>query len=314
MQDFFTVTAVHAAGFEGEILSVHLRQGQRLGLVVEGHHRYNGIGPGTAPGKAEGTLGPRHLQHHIGTAVVTVLPDKGLAFLRLTGQHLGIVLPDKGQPGRILLADDDALWLLQQGAQQGADARGACADDKHRILPVDFRNPGRPEAGGQNVAYEQGLFIGNPLRDFIQALVGIGHTDKLRLSAVDSAAQGPPSIGVGAVIHPTILAEIALAAKGLHIHRHPVPEAQLLHLGAHGLHHAHHLMAHGDAGHRPGHGAMLDVQVTGTDGAQSHPHNGIPGILQHRLRLVQKGKMVMFDISQCLHSVPPLVFFFSGHC
>ena len=50
------VAAIDTAGFEGQIFAVHLRQGQGLGLVVESHHRDDGIGPGAFPGQAEGVL------------------------------------------------------------------------------------------------------------------------------------------------------------------------------------------------------------------------------------------------------------------
>jgi hypothetical protein len=41
---------------------------------------------------------------------------------------------------------------------------------------------------------------------------------------------------------------------------------------------------------------MLDVQIAGADGAQSHPHNRIPGIQNDRLGLVQKGEFSVFDV------------------
>ena len=40
-KNFGAVAAVHAAGFESQILAVHIRQGQGLCFVVEGHHRDN---------------------------------------------------------------------------------------------------------------------------------------------------------------------------------------------------------------------------------------------------------------------------------
>ena len=56
-KDFGAVAAVDAAGFEGQVFAVHLRQGQGLGFVVEGHHGDDGIGPGAFPGQPEGVLG-----------------------------------------------------------------------------------------------------------------------------------------------------------------------------------------------------------------------------------------------------------------
>ena len=111
---------------------------------------------------------------------------KVLAFLRRAGQHLRIVRPDKGEPCRVLLADDDALGFFQRRAQQRADARWACADDEDGVLLRNLRNARRPEAGCQNVADKQRLFIRNLVRNFVQFLIGVGDADKFCLSVVFS--------------------------------------------------------------------------------------------------------------------------------
>ena len=289
-QDLGTVAAVHPARFEDQVLSVHLRQGQHLRLVVQRHHRHNGIGPGATPRQLKGILRPGHLQHHIGAAVVAVLPHKCLTFLRPAQQHIGVMLPHKGTPRRVLLAQDHPLRGLQQDAQQGADARRPRPDDQHGILRGDLRNACRPKAGGQNIPHKQRLLITNTVGDLIQSPVGIGHPHILRLAPVDAAAQRPAAVGVGAVIHPAVPAEVALPAKGLHIHRYPVARAHRLHRRSDSLHDAHHLMPHGNAGDGPRHRTVLDMQVAGADRPQRHLHNGVTGVLQRRLRLLQKGE------------------------
>ena len=125
VQNLLAVTAVHAAGFEGEILPVHLRQGQELGPIVKRHHRHHRIGAGALPGQAEGLLRPGYLQHPVRAAVVAVGLCEGQHLLRPHRQHLGIVLPDKPETRRVLFADDDLLRRFQQHAQQSADACGA---------------------------------------------------------------------------------------------------------------------------------------------------------------------------------------------
>ena len=55
-------------------------------------------------------------------------------------------------------------------------------------------------------------------------------------------------------------------------------------------------LSHGNTGNSPVHTAMLDVQITGADRAQCHPDDGIPGIQNLRLRLVQKGEFSVFDV------------------
>lgn len=177
------------------------------------------------------------------------------------------------------------VWAFQHDAEKGADARGACADDEDGVILGDFGDSGGPEAGGQHIAHEKRLLIGDRVGDLVQALIRIGYPYELSLSTVDTASQRPAAVGVGAVIHEAVLAEETLAAEGLHIHRHPVAGLHCGHSAAHRFHHTHHLMAHGDTGNRPGHRAMLDVQVAGADAAQSHPHNCIPGILNFRLGL-----------------------------
>ena len=93
----------------------------------------------------------------------------------------------------------------------------------------------------------------------------MGHAHKLRLPAVDAAAERPAAVGIGAVVHPAVAAEVTLAAKGLHVHRHPVAGTDGLYLRADSLHDTDHLMADGDARHGARHGAVLDVQVAGAD-------------------------------------------------
>lgn len=308
-QNLRAVAAVYAAGFDGQVLAVHLRQWQSLGLVVEGHHGDDGVGPGAVPGQTESVLGPGHFQHHVRAAVIGVGDGEGLAVLGLADQHFGVVFPDEGDAGRVFFADDDAAWAFQHDAEQGADSCGTRADDEDGVLRLDLADPGGPEAGGQHVAHEEGLLVGDGIGDAVHALVRVGYPDVLCLPAVDAAAQGPAAAPVGAVVDVAVLAEEALAAEGLHIHRHPVPGPDSGDGVAHGFHHAHHLVTHGDARHRPGHRAVLDVQIAGADGAESYPDNGVPGVQKDGLRLVDEGEFSVFSISQGFHGgVPPEMF------
>ena len=120
-------------------------------------------------------------------------------------------------------------------------------------------------------------------RNFVQSLVRIGHPDELCLSAVNTATQSPAAVGIGAVVHKAMPAEETLATEGFHIYRHPVAGLHGGHGGADFLHHTHHLMAYSDTGHRPGHRAMLDVQIAGADAARSHPVQLNPEDPDHRL-------------------------------
>ena len=52
--NFCTVTAIYTPGLKGQMLAVHLRQGQNLWLVIQCHNCKHCIGAGTLPRHAEG--------------------------------------------------------------------------------------------------------------------------------------------------------------------------------------------------------------------------------------------------------------------
>ena len=79
-----------------------------------------------------------------------------------------------------------------------------------------------------------------------------------------------------------MLAEKALAAERLHIDCHTVSRMECGDCAAHLLYHANHLMADSDTRHRPGNGAMLNMQIAGANTAERHPYNGIAVLLQYR--------------------------------
>ena len=306
------VAAVHPAGFEGEVFAVHIGQRQHLGPVVKGHHRDSGVGPGTLPGHPEAVVAPRHLQHHVGASVVAVLPDIVGQSLRWGGEYLRVVGADKVQPLLVQIADNDPPGVLELDALEGAQAGGACAQNQHRVPGLNFRDLGGPIAGGQHIPHQQRLEIGDPVGYLVQSLVGMGYPDIFRLAPVDATAQGPAPVRVGAVIDPAVLAEEAVAAEGFHIHRHPVTGPDRGDGPAHLVHDAHHLMAHGDPGHRPGHRAVLDVQVTGADAAQRHFDDGVPIVQQYGLGLFHQFKQSLSDIGIGEHIPNPFPALFPG--
>jgi hypothetical protein len=46
---------------------------------------------------------------------------------------------------------------------------------------------------------------------------------------------------------------------------------------------------------------MLDMQIAGADGTQSHPHDCILGIEDDRLGLVNEGEFSVVDVCQSFH-------------
>lgn len=144
------------------------------------------LGREQPPCQLEGVFRSCDLQHHVRAAMIAVRPDKGFAVLRLTNQHVRIVRLNKGAARRILFADDDPLRCFEHHAEQGADAGQSRADDEDGVLLRNLRNARRPEAGCQNVADKQRLFIRNLVRNFVQFLIGVGDADKFCLSVMFS--------------------------------------------------------------------------------------------------------------------------------
>ena len=72
VQDLPAAAAVHTPGLEGQVLAVHIGQGENLRPVVQGHHRYHGVGPGALPGGGEGIPPSGRLEDHIRAAMGAV--------------------------------------------------------------------------------------------------------------------------------------------------------------------------------------------------------------------------------------------------
>ena len=103
-------------------------------------------------------------------------------------------------------------------------------------------------------------------------------------------------MGIGAVVHPTVLTKEALAAEGLHVDGDSIARLYGGNSSADFLHHADHLMTHGDARHSARNGAVLDVQIAGANARKGNTHDSIPIILQGRLELVQQ-----FDLPRSMY-------------
>ena len=233
--------------------------------------------------------------------MVAVAKHEIPALFRAGHQHTGIMLLHETGSFRRIFADDDALRPLQHHAEQGAQPRRPRPDDQYRIPLRYLRNTGSPESGSEQVSHEQGLFVAHRIGNTVQTPVGIRDPDILRLTAVDTASQRPAPLRVGAIVHIAAAAEETLAAKGLDVHRHPVADLHRGNLRPHLLHHSHHLVSDGDARHRTGHAAVLDMQVARTNTAQRHAYDRIARPRQFRYRLIRQSEFPVFDISVCPH-------------
>ena len=146
------------------------------------------MGTGALPCQTERIVRSRHFEHSVGSAVIAVAGYEMPAFLGPADQHFGIMLLHETDSFGRLFADDDAFRMPEHDAEQGTDARRPGADNKHRVLFGDFRDPGGPETRGQNVAYEKRLFVADRVGNTVQSLIGMGHAHVLGLAAVDTAA------------------------------------------------------------------------------------------------------------------------------
>ena len=236
-----------------------------------------------------------------------VFQNHPFRLFRNHGQHLGKVFPDKGQPLRIFLTDDDLSGITEQHAEQGTESRGACAENQHRIPGGNLSDTGSPEAGGQNIPHKQRLPVRYRVRNPVQPLIRQRNPDKFRLSAVNPAAQRPSSFRMLAVVHIPFLTKEALTAEGLHIDRHPISGLDGLYFFAHFFHHAHHFMTYGNARNCTGHSAMENMQVAGADTGQRHPDNGVGVVPKGRTGLFPKGKFSFFHI--CIGQHHPFLLF-----
>ena len=115
-QDFRTFASVYASCLESEVLAVHLRQRQALGLSVHRDYRHRGVRPRTLPCETEALLRARQFYYRVCPSVPAVLHDEAEALLRSRNKHIGIVPAHEPAPFRGLLADYYLLRMPQHRA------------------------------------------------------------------------------------------------------------------------------------------------------------------------------------------------------
>ena len=87
-----------------------------------------------------------------------------------------------------LLADNNALRMLQHHAEQGADAGRTGSDDEHRVVFRYLAYACSPESRSKYVAHEQSLLVRNTVGNAVEALFCQRHTHIFGLSAVYATA------------------------------------------------------------------------------------------------------------------------------
>ena len=219
------------------------------------------------------------------------------------GEHIGIALAHKAQPRRIGVADDDPVWVMQHGAQHGADTGRPGTEDKHGVALPDLGNPGCPVAGGEYIAGKQRLPVGNAIGNDGQTLIGIRHADVLRLTTVNPAAECPAAVGIGAVVDKAVLTEKAVSAERLHVDGYTVAGFDGFDCRTDLLDYADHLMADRNTGYGTRHRAVLDVQIARADARHGNAHYRVSYMRENGFRLVLQGKLTLFSISVSEHSL-----------
>ena len=302
-EDLGGIAAVHAAGLEDQVFAVHIGQGKHLRLVVQCNNGDNGVRTGALPCKTEAFVRACHLADHIRAAVRAVQLHELLRVVGRDGEHIGIALAHKAQTGGIRIAQDNAVRVMQHGTQHGADTGRACAEDEHGITALDLGDLRRPVAGGEYIAGKQRLPIGDRIGDAGQTLICVGDPDVFGLTAVDTTAERPAAVGIGAVVDKAVFAEKAVSAEGFDIHRNAVAGLDGLHAWADLLDYADHLVADRDTGHGARHRTVLDVQIAGADTGHGNADNGIICFAENGFRFVLKGKFALLHIGISEHDL-----------
>ena len=124
-------------------------------------------------------------------------------------------------------------------------------------------------------------------------------------AAVYAAAEGPAAVGVGAVVHPAVFAEEALAAICLHVHGDALAGLHLRDAAPDGLDDADHLVPYRDAGHGARDAPVLDVQVACADARERDANDGVAGLFYLRPGLVREAQLAAAVIGVSSHKLSP---------
>ena len=154
--------------------------------------------------------------------MITVIPNKLLAFFRRNCKNLRIMFPNKTDTVFILFTYNNTLRILQHSTKQGTDTCRTCTDNQYRIFLCDLRNTCSPVAGSENIPYQQRLSVRNLFRDLIQPLICKRHSHIFRLSPINTTAQRPATILICAVIYIAFFTEKTFSTKSFYIYRHSI--------------------------------------------------------------------------------------------
>ena len=213
-----------------------------------------------------------------------------MALVWVYNRYIRIVNAHELSPRFIQLTYYHMRRIMKKHTLQGAQPRGSCTDNKHRVIRSDFRNPRCPKASGENIACKKSLFIANPVRNHIKTGIGIRHTHIFRLSTVYTAAKSPATLQITAIINISLTTKKAITTEGLNIDRNAITRPNSSHSRSNLLYHANHLMADGHTHDSTRNITMPDMKVRGANARKSNANNSIFRIEDCRFRLVSHRK------------------------
>lgn len=208
--------------------------------------------------------------------------------------RLGPLGPRHGEPLGQRVHRQHAAGAHKLGAGDGELAHRAATEHCHGLARLDVRHVGAEVAGGNDVGDQDGVALGDLVRQPDHVGAGVGDARVLRLQAVErpgglGAAEERRArelaVGIGLVALGVVAgtAVIALPAGDGGGNDHPVADGEVAHPRAHLLYHAHGLVAEHGAGFHAGHGAAHHVQVGTADGAAGDLDDGVVDALDLRL-------------------------------
>src|ERR1700680_3563386 len=199
--------------------------------------------------------------------------------------------------------DENARRAEKLSTQRPHEPDRSGSYDRHDVTRLYLGALGTEEAGGQDVADEDGLFVGHALGDELHRMVGQWHDDVLGLAAAEVTEVFTVAEGglADALVEPSLAAQSAGAAGREEARHDAVARSEALDLRAGILDHTDEFVSE-DCPRTPWCVAMKDGQDRAADGAESHLDQSIGRTLDGRLRHVDYLDVPFTLKSQRLHS------------
>ena len=299
--DLATLARIHTAGFKSQVLSIHLVQRNGLCAFVERDDDHDRVGTCRPPGQLKGIAGACHLKHHVRAASLGQ-GAHDLDHVLLFGINRDVAKPAllcQREAGFVNIRRDDDRRAKKPRGHHGCQSRRPRAEHEHHVRRLNLTDACRPIARCQHIANEQRLLIRDRVGDARAAHVCRRHADKLRLTAVDTAAELPAALD--AVVDKPSAAKEAITTEALYIHRDAVALLKLFYACARLHDFADELMAQHDALPRARNAAVSNMQIARADGGAGDAHNRVPRLLYRRHGYIRQTHHTFFLVNYRFH-------------